>query len=136
MAEGYFRKLTDGASIKTFSAGLAAGFGWRASPEAVAVMKRFDVDISRHISQPLNDRMVEAADMLVVMTEMHRESLLRKWPDAGKKVFLLREFLPGESAANPSIMDPVGCPAEVYEKCFDLMKTPLEHLGKLVCKDS
>ncbi len=135
MAECYFKSIIKNYDdIKTFSAGLSAGYGWRAANESIRMMRKLNLDLSYHISKPLSDEMVKEAEMLIVMTQMHKEKLLATWPGAVNKVFILREFEANPDFEDLNIMDPVGCPIEIYEKCFDLMKVPLERLGEILCK--
>ena len=133
MAENYFRQITRNHSIEVFSAGIGAGYGWRAAEEARQVLLANQIEMKDHISQPLTREMVESSDMLIVMTEMHRDKIITRWPEAKNKVYLLLEFDKSRHE-DLDIFDPVGCPVEIYEKCFELMKNALEHLGELVCK--
>ena len=135
MAERYFKHLTVGKDIQTFSAGLHAGHGWRASREAIKFMSDLNLDLTAHISKPLDQETAKKADMLVVMTETHKDTLIGKWPDVSAKVYLLREFGKSLNPQDQDVMDPVGCPVEIYEKCFNLMKEPIEHLSEIICKE-
>lgn len=134
MAECYFKSITSGHDVEVFSAGIGAGYGWRATPEAKQVMDLYNLNMDNHISRPLDDSMVKRADMLVVMTDMHRDRILFHWPDAANKIYLLREFDKNAAGEDLNVFDPVGCSFEIYEKCFDLMKNALQHLGDLLCK--
>ena len=133
MAESYFRHITKNYQVEVFSAGLGAGYGWRAADEARRIMEKNQIEMTEHVSQPLTREMVLSADMLIAMTDMHREKIISRWPEAKNKVYLLLEFDKNHHT-DLDVFDPVGCPLEIYEKCFELMKNALEHLGELVCK--
>lgn len=135
MAECYFKSIiAENLKTSVFSAGTACASGWNASHEAIEIMDRLNLDLRSHKSMPLSNEMVETTDMLIVMTNMHKEVIVSRWPEASKKVYLLREFEENSNINDQEIMDPVGFPVEIYEKCFDLMKKPLEHLGEIICQ--
>jgi len=135
MAECYFKSIIDkNIEINVFSAGTACANGWNASKEAIEIMDRLNLDLRPHKSTPLSKEMVETTDMLIVMTNMHKEAIISRWPEASKKIYLLREFEENSNINDQEIMDPVGFPVEIYEKCFDLMKEPIKNLGKIICK--
>ncbi len=52
MAHGYFEQMTDGRSVKIFSAGIEAH---GLNPRAVAAMKEDGVDISRYTSNTVDE---------------------------------------------------------------------------------
>ncbi|MEQ8785337.1 MAG: L-threonylcarbamoyladenylate synthase [Pirellulaceae bacterium] len=100
------------------SAGIAAMSGGRAAAEAVQVMAGRSLDLSRHESQPLSERLTEYADLLLTMTRGHRDAIVAQWPDAAGRVHVLR----GEG----DISDPIGGPLELYEACAQQIDAALE----------
>ncbi len=92
------------------SAGVAAGSGGQASPEAVEVMNGLGLDISSHGSQPLTYRLVRNADLVFTMTRSHREAILAQWPHAGERVRVL-------SPNARDVVDPIGGSLELYSSC-------------------
>ncbi len=94
------------------SAGIAAMTGGRASPEAVTVMQERGLDLSAHESQPLSDRLVRFADLLLTMTRNHREAILAQWPDAAARTHVL-------GRQHGDVADPIGGSLEVYRRCAD-----------------
>jgi len=119
MAQGLLRHfLNDRSDIHVFSAGLGTLGGLGPTPETVAVMAREGIDVSQHLSQPATADLVRQADLILVMDQSHRDSILRKDPAAEPKVFLLKEFLAAEPVGDPNIPDPIGGPLEVYETCL------------------
>ncbi len=112
MAEGLMRAELKrrGVSAVCISAGLSAG-GEPAADHAVTVMEEAGCDITRHRSRPLTREMANAADHLVVMTDLHRELLL----SAG---------IPAEKITLPAggVPDPFGGSAEVYRRTRDRLQ--------------
>ncbi|GIW91664.1 MAG: protein-tyrosine-phosphatase [Pirellulaceae bacterium] len=96
--------------ILVVSAGTSALAGAGPAAEAVAVMAQRGLDLSRHEAQPLSDRLVRFADLILTMTEGHRRSILQQWPSAAGRVHLL-------SRENQEIADPIGGPLEQYQQC-------------------
>jgi len=109
------------------SAGLLAGPGMPASPEAVAVLQERGVDGRGHRSRPLDRAHVDAATVIVVMTNAHRDMLQALFPGAEEKVFLLNAFSNGNR--NADIDDPIGLPSETYERVFREIETALRGLA-------
>ncbi len=95
------------------SAGVAAWPGQPASPEAVAAMKELDINLSAHASRPLTEELVHEADILLAMTQGHCHEILRRFPEAANKTFLLDSF----GAAPPrDVPDPYGGTLDDYRR--------------------
>lgn len=111
--------------VIVMSAGIAAMAGGRAAREAIEAMNERKLDLSKHESQPLTERLVRYADLILAMTRGHREAILSQWPEAAGRVELVnRDRL--------DIADPIGGPAELYRRCADQIDEQLtqwvEHL--------
>lgn len=91
------------------SAGIFASEGETASSEAIEVMKKYNIDLSGHRTQPLTNDLIKQCDLILTMTEGHKELLLGM---AKGKVFTLKEYA-GESG---DISDPFGGDIEEYEE--------------------
>jgi protein-tyrosine phosphatase len=98
--------------VLVLSAGIAAMAGGRAADEAVEIMKLRGLDLTAHESQPLSDRIVRYADLILTMTRGHREAILAQWPEARDRAFLV-------SAERGDIADPIGGPPDLYRRCAD-----------------
>lgn len=101
------------------SAGIAAMAGGRASSESVQAMQERGCDLSAHESQPLSDRLVRFADLILTMTRGHREAILAQWPSAADRIHLL-------SRDGNDIADPIGGPLDLYRRCADQLDAQLE----------
>ena len=121
MAEAFARKFlaeTRGCApdeleergVLVCSAGIAAASGLNASPEALRVMRELGLGLETHQSQPLTDSLVRYADVIFVMTQAHREDIVRYWPQAASKVMLLHP-------EGKDILDPIGGSPEQYRAC-------------------
>jgi tRNA threonylcarbamoyl adenosine modification protein (Sua5/YciO/YrdC/YwlC family) len=121
MAEALLRQLvaeklgckpeeTEQRGVVVMSAGVSASPGGVAAPEAVEVMRQRGLDLSRHESQPLSDKLVRHADVILALTNAHRQAIIRRWPEAASRTVVLR-------VDRGDIEDPIGGPAEVYTQC-------------------
>lgn len=105
-------KLGREDAVRVLSAGVAASSGCGASPQAVEVMGNRGLDLTGHSSRPLDDAVINVADLVLTMTRGHRDAILAAWPDMHDRVFTLRRD-------GGDITDPVGMPVEVYHECAD-----------------
>jgi protein-tyrosine-phosphatase len=131
MAVGLLRKLAGQDTYRILSAGTAAGSGLLPSFHALEVMQEEGVDISDHRSQMLDGNLLEQADIVLVMTELHRRQVTDWFRSYGNKVRLLREFDPiRDDPDYPDIPDPIGLGKDAYIRCKDMIKRSLERAIK------
>jgi tRNA threonylcarbamoyl adenosine modification protein (Sua5/YciO/YrdC/YwlC family) len=104
-------KLED-CGVLVLSAGIAAAPGGRAANEAIEIMKERGLDLTQHESQPLSDRLVRFADLILTMTRGHREAIIGHWPEAAERTFVL-------SKSRGDVADPIGGPQDLYRKCAE-----------------
>lgn len=97
------------------SAGISAATGGRAALEAIETLQAQGLDLSQHESQPLTDRVVRFADLILTMTRGHREAILQQWPDAVSRVQLI-------SRGRGDVPDPIGGPLEQYQRCAEQLE--------------
>jgi len=74
------------------SAGTWTVDGASASRYAIQLMAERGLDLGSHHSQGVNRRMLEQADLVLVMTQGHAEALRLEFPDQSEKVYLLSEM--------------------------------------------
>ncbi|MGV3482980.1 MAG: protein tyrosine phosphatase, partial [Planctomycetaceae bacterium] len=123
MAEAILKDLLAKAgggleSVHVISAGLAAGEGAMATPQAVDVMEARGLDLSGHASRSLSDAIIQRADIILTMTRSHRAAILAAWPDRADQVRTLRRD-------GGDIADPVGSSVEVYQDCAEQLEREL-----------
>lgn len=120
MAEALFRKqlmaskrIKAGLTLEARSAGLYAGTGLAASPEAVQVMAEMGIDLSCHRSQPLRQELLLWADVVLTMTDSHSQQILHQYEVPMEKLYTLAEF---SRAERVDIVDPYGAGIEAYQR--------------------
>ena len=79
----------------------------------------------RHMEFQL-DGLVKEADLILVMESAHKAYFRRMWPQAKKKVFLLKEY--GDNGRLEDVDDPIGLGRNVYRKCRDEIAAEIDRL--------
>jgi len=96
------------AGLHVTSAGLYASHGAPASPAAIEALRGEGIDLSRHRSQPLTPELVNEADLILTMTQAHRDEVAALVPSAAEKI---RPLDP-----EADISDPIGADTEGYRR--------------------
>ena len=104
--------------VTVMSAGIAAMPGAPAADQAIDVMRQVDVDISGHQSQPITGRLAKFADLILTMTNGHREALISHWPMLETRTKTIRRD-------GGDIGDPIGCPVAVYRATAEQIDSQL-----------
>lgn len=107
------------AKIEVFSAGVFAMDGQEASYGAIEAMKKMQISIKKHCSTMLTSDIIEVVDLILAMTESHKQLILQKSPNARQKIYTLKEFAIGEKG---DILDPFGQSVEFYQKSAEEIK--------------
>lgn len=131
LAEGIAKKifpLRTECSVEIKSAGSSALEGMTASGHAIEVARRHDVDISGHGSRLLNRTDVREADLIVAMTQKHRETVGILDPAALAYTVLLTDFCD----ENGDVPDPIGGGIDEYQRVFNLIDRCIEELAARV----
>jgi glycine hydroxymethyltransferase len=118
MAEGLFRKATDGNhEFRILSAGLGAVDGQPPTTHSVIAMRELGIDISGQRSRALTADLIRQADYIFGMTHGHVDTIGLLYPAAADKTFLLREFDESVPPYEKDIPDPIGCSYDIYVHC-------------------
>lgn len=130
MAAALFLKLLEAREkglsreFQVLSAGIGARDGMKASREAVEAMRRENIDLESHVSQMVYPDLVRDADLILTMTESHKQFLMDKFPEAEAKIFTIMEYAGMEG----EIYDPFGLGQEEYFRTADQLKEVLNEL--------
>lgn len=96
------------------SAGTYAYDGDISTYEAISVMnEEFGIDMSSHRATAVRNSKIADMDLVLCMTNSHKNTLNMIHPDMENKIFLLKEYI-GE---NGEIDDPYGYGFDVYREC-------------------
>ncbi|MWV46559.1 low molecular weight protein arginine phosphatase [Paenibacillus sp. HJL G12] len=93
MAEGLLRKMAKdrGIEVEARSAGVAAMDGMSMSRHAEAVLRDHDID-DRLTSKSLKRDAVIWSDLILTLTQGHKQHVIRSFPQAADKVYTLKEY--------------------------------------------
>ena len=118
MAEGITNALAArrGLSVVARSAGIAAFEGCAATEEAETAAAEHGADISGHRSRRLTAEMCRSADRIVVMTDAHRDAILRAVD------------IPAEKISVITLPDPYGRGMDAYYIAADRIEEAVEQL--------
>lgn len=105
--------------LEVASAGVAAGYGQPASGNSVAALKKVQLDLSQHKSQPLTDALIDRAFAIFGMTDSHLDALYQYHQNLPERVHLLRGFM--DKDQGDQIPDPIGQDFDAYCECLDSM---------------
>ena len=135
MAERLLRHILQRAGVDTVvveSAGAFAMDGMGPTAETLRVLQDAGIDSKNHRSRRLTTEMIQAADLIFAMEELHADEIVRWMPHAQSKVHLLKThgLFPGQVEGSPNIADPIGKPLEVYEVCFSQISEAVERVAK------
>jgi len=110
------------------SAGTQAWEGSSASDAALLVGVERNLDLSGHRSRPLAPAMVQASDLILVMSSGHMTQV--RGMDPGANVHLLGGF--GSGGRAHSIADPFGGDLDDYRATFDELEKEVKGvLGRI-----
>jgi len=94
MAEALFKEMVGEKreEFEIISAGTSALEGEPAAGEAVKALEEQGIILTGHRSRPVTTELLERSDLIITMTRGHKERLLDLMPEAGEKIFTLKEF--------------------------------------------
>jgi protein-tyrosine phosphatase len=90
MAEALLKDKLANAEVQ--SAGVVAGFGASANKQAIEVMKERGIELD-HSTQPVTDKLLSWADVVLTMTSQHKQAMMIEFPDYQDKYFTLKEYV-------------------------------------------
>ncbi len=116
LAEGIMRAMLAErgmVGIAVSSAGTSAPGGEPASEGSYLVALEQGIDLSTHRSRPLDQGLVESADLILTMSPHHAEAA--RALGGGDRVHLLGEYA-GRNTEDAEVLDPFGADLEMYRE--------------------
>jgi|YNPNPStandDraft_1061719.scaffolds.fasta_scaffold01961_10 protein-tyrosine-phosphatase len=121
MAERLLARLIaqagDQDRLRVASAGTWCSVGEPATPEACQALAEIGLALDDHRSRCLNQQQVDAADLILVMTQAHLQDISLRFLRARDKTHLLSQMA-GEMC---DVEDPYGGTLEDYRLCRDTL---------------
>ncbi len=132
---GYMEKLISERypharrKIRIQSAGVQACSRALASAVVRHVARLNGFSLSSHSSSPFTKKMVKRADAILVMEENQKEQLIKRYPFAKDKIYLIMEYLwSGNPEEVREIPDPTGRDTEDYQMFIEVAHAEVERI--------
>lgn len=117
-------------NVEVFSSGIYAQDGDVPTYEAIETMKEMGIDLKKHKATNTMNSEIDEMDLILGMTQAHKNELIYLYPHQEGKIFTLKEYVnyQKEGHNNINIKDPWGFDIETYracaaeiEECLDLL---------------
>jgi protein-tyrosine-phosphatase len=130
-AQAYAEATFDRA-ITIWSGGFHGAAG-RASPAiAVSVARQMGIDLERHRSRVIDERMVSKSDLIFVFDDRNWDAMMGEFPEARHKVFLLSAAM---GKAMKDISDPYGGSEREFRRTYQEIRRAVDAVSALVRGD-
>ena len=116
------RRLGQASEWSISSAGTWTGPGQPVLPLTQAVMSKRGLNLENNLSRPVDTGLIQSANLILVMTNNHREGLCVEFPKAARKVMLLSRL----AGPGYDIEDPAGQSENDYAVCANDIARILE----------
>ncbi|MCG3086329.1 low molecular weight protein arginine phosphatase [Sporosarcina cyprini] len=131
MAEAILRsKNISGISVR--SAGLHAADGFPISIHSETLIQEMDMPYTAE-SRVISREDVEWADLILTMTEGHKQAVLHRFPVAVGKLFTLKEYTKPDGDLD--VQDPFGGNLLVYRETFEELTVYMDLLEKKLTEE-
>ena len=124
-------KAAPGWDLEVSSAGTGAFPGSPATEHAVTAMRRRGLDLTGHRSQPVNDQSLAGVDLILTMTERHKDAIRMPWPHLADRLFTLGEY----AGTREDVPDPFGGSLEEYEATASRLEALLTRIVERIRKE-
>lgn len=106
------------------SAGVFTFDDMTASPEAIQVMQESNIDISDHKSRQVTEELVASADLILTMTESHRQQMLEIFPQYAPIIHTITAYI----GHDDEVADPFGQGLDAYYDTLEQLAAIMEQL--------
>ena len=115
--------------VQILSAGVKARQGGSASQVVKHVARVNGFSLANHRSDPFTKKLVKQADVILVMEQWQKDSVLERFPAAKDKTFIMMEYLwHGDEQEIRDIPDPTGQNLKDYEEFMDVAHSEVDRI--------
>ena len=131
MAEAILRKEAEKSNlnIEVYSSGIFAQNSEPATENSIKVMEEYEIDLKNHKATNTKDASLNEMDLILCMTEGHKQLIIQMYPHLKEKTYIFKEYLGYKE--NLDIADPWGGSLEIYKQTA---KQIYEHTKELIEK--
>ena len=122
LAEYLFRSHLEGVSAKVSSAGIQALVNQPADALAQEIAQTHGLDLSPHLGQQVEKKMLEEYELILVMENHHRDYIRSRFPQVSGKVFLL-----GKWEEEMQIPDPYKKSPDFFKEIYSQIDRSVAH---------
>ena len=133
--DGYFNKLLQDQytyarnQIKIVSAGIEARKGSTAHEVVKHVAQLNGFSLRNHKSNPITRSIMKRVDVVLVMEQWQKDQLIKRYPFAREKIFILMEYLwHGSKEEILEVPDPTGKNTEDYHEFITIAHQEAERI--------
>lgn len=132
MAEKIFSEMIENINLNKIwsveSAGTNAFVGDRPLSQAEYVLREKGYgEFIGQTSKLVTENLVAKSEIILTMTETHREAIIRAYPESELKTFVLKDYV-GYDTVDVNIRDPFGMDKKDYEECADEVENAIKKL--------
>ena len=127
MARAIAAEMLADSNLKGYvvdSAGVMAIDGCCASQGTIQALEQIGLDASKHESKPLTAQLVSESDIILTMTQSHKEAVCNRFSEFQNKVHVLSEY----AGKFGSIPDPFGQSLGVYVECRNCLSEYIQNI--------
>lgn len=126
MAEAFLK--SEFPQIDVYSRGISVYGKEPANAFSIQIMKEYDINIEKHVSEVLKYSDLCQEALVLVMTGRHKEILQSRFPEYGAQIKTIREFA-GETG---DVEDPYGGTLATYRACAKELYQLVLVIGRLI----
>lgn len=134
LAEVYLREKVrkEGRLLTIVSAGIDTFPGMPAHKLAREVAGQHGISLESHAARPIHQKLIQQADLVLVMEMTQKERIMKLYPQDRQKVFVLGRFCKKGSL---DIIDPHRGGRQDFQLCFDRIKESCDQLLENLVRD-
>ncbi len=110
--------------LNLISAGVFTFDDMPASPEAIQVMQEHNIDIGAHKSKQVTEELAANADLILTMTESHRQSMLDMFPEYAPMIHTITTYIDHDG----EVADPFGQGLSAYYETLKQLEVIMDRL--------
>ncbi len=122
--------------VRFLSAGVRARSGGSANQVVRHIAKLNGFSLGHHHSNPMTNKMVKAADVILVMEQYQKDAILERFQTAEGKTFRLTEYLwTGDPSEITDIHDPTGKSTVDYEEFIPVAHAEVDRIFRELARE-
>jgi protein-tyrosine phosphatase len=120
------------SDVVVCSAGIIDMQGAAGDPIAIKMLAEHGYDSLYHVSRSISEDMLEEADWIVVMENVHRRQLICDYSQHEEKIRFLKSFAKDYDGVNHDIRDPYRQSVYNYRLCFSEIYMAIDGMIKCI----